>query len=307
MAVCPLVLSALPGASYRAQCMACALQLTRFGRYAALLPGRMASRARDPNVFVIFIALRPPSDAMLAYYDRVVDGILGPNMQPPDPEVELDGDAQTRRRTSNSGPGGDVAGETPSASEEESTQLNARPRRYHVLSPENTMHFPETLPLTDILLYSPHCLRELTALIRGRPSYIVPGVVGPSEKRLCALLGVPMLANDPNTGWGFSNKIRARAVFKACDVAIASGTHLLPQSRGETDQLRVEQFDKVKKHVMKLSASGEYSVRARNTISKAVAHLTTLWLLCQGNGPPTMTYQASPASWHPTYVSIWSR
>jgi hypothetical protein len=166
--------------------------------------GRVAARAMDPNVFVVLVVAVPPCPGLLAYYDRIIAGMR-----------------LSQSSSTSSSPSASAVAELDSAG------LPDR-RRYHVLAPENWSRFHETLPLVQALLYSPVCVRKLRALVSGRPSYVVPGVVGPSEKRLCAELGIPMLANDPNNGWGFSNKIEARRMFSACGIDMASGSHILP-------------------------------------------------------------------------------
>lgn len=62
--------------------------------------------------------------------------------------------------------------------------------RFKVVVPENLSRFPDTISLTSAVLYSPRCLRRIKHFARGKEAYIVPGVVGPEDKRLSMLLNV---------------------------------------------------------------------------------------------------------------------
>jgi len=66
--------------------------------------------------------------------------------------------------------------------------------RFKVVVPENLSRFPDTISLTSAVLYSPRCLRRIKHFARGKEAYIVPGVVGPEDKRLSMYLNVSLLA-----------------------------------------------------------------------------------------------------------------
>lgn len=149
---------------------------------------RIAYRARDPNLFIIFVSLVPPTDDLLIYYDSVMSG----NMS----DAERGNDGQNCAR------------------------------RYRVVYPENALCFPDTFSLTALTLYSPDCLNQIKQATQGRPAYIVPGITGPQESRLCVQLGLPMLAGDPALTNSYSSKIVSRNLFTSIDVDIAVGCKL---------------------------------------------------------------------------------
>lgn len=99
------------------------------------------------------------------------------------------------------------------------------PSRLKVLVPENTERFPAHFSLTAQLLASPRCLKRLRQLLRGQEAYIVPGVVGHEDKRLAQVLGVPLLAPEPEVASVLNTKSGAKRVFVGADVNIPPGAH----------------------------------------------------------------------------------
>eukprot|EP00736_Rhodelphis_marinus_P005987 Rmarinus@m.15797 len=95
--------------------------------------------------------------------------------------------------------------------------------RYRVVHPENFHRMPETLSLTQLLLYSPRCLKRIKHFIRGTEAYLVPGDVGQEEKRLCVELGIGMLAPDPSLAMVYGSKSGAKRIFAAADVNVPPG------------------------------------------------------------------------------------
>jgi len=97
--------------------------------------------------------------------------------------------------------------------------------RYKIVVPENAERFPPHIALTSLLLYSPRCLRRIKRFIKGRDAYIVPDSVGPEERRLAVLLGVPILAPEPSVAAQYSLKSGAKRLFASADVSTAPGAH----------------------------------------------------------------------------------
>ena len=56
--------------------------------------------------------------------------------------------------------------------------------RHRVVVPEYAPKFPNHLSLTRLLYYSVYALKRIKAIVKGRPAYIVPGVVRPGERAL---------------------------------------------------------------------------------------------------------------------------
>ena len=97
--------------------------------------------------------------------------------------------------------------------------------RYKIVVPENAERFPPHITLTSLLLYSPRCLRRIKRFIKGRDAYIVPDSIGPEERRLAVLLGVPMLAPEPSVAAQYQLKSGAKRLFASADVSTAPGAH----------------------------------------------------------------------------------
>ena len=227
------------------------LSLSEHHRYAGelniqaredLQMGRIVSRALDPNIFVILVTRSAPSPEVIAYYDSIISGMViesGGGAASPG----LDGDHRSRRR-------------------------------YHIISAENARRFPDSMALTQMLLYSPNALRQILRIVADRPCYIVPGVVGVHEKQLCAHLGVPLLGNDPNMYPQHCNRISARKLFKSVGVHVAGGTHLAPLLNGDVDEVdekRVLEFERLKrKAVQRLSSLAIKKKRAFQRLDAAL-------------------------------------
>lgn len=72
--------------------------------------------------------------------------------------------------------------------------------------------------MTSLLLYSPRCLKRISNFCRGKDAYIVPGVVGPEDKRLAQMLSLPLMGPDPRVGNALATKSGSKAIFKSAAV-----------------------------------------------------------------------------------------
>ena len=98
--------------------------------------------------------------------------------------------------------------------------------RFKIVTPENIERFPPHMSLTSLLIYSPRCLRRIRRFIKGRDAYIVPGsAVGPEERRLAVMLGVPLLAPEPSLASQYGLKSGAKRLFATADVSTPPGAH----------------------------------------------------------------------------------
>lgn len=95
--------------------------------------------------------------------------------------------------------------------------------RYRIVHPENWEVFPRHMTLTQLVLYSPRCLRKIKNICRGKVAYLAPGIVGRDEFLLSLELGVPCLGPDPKVADLYGTKSGAKAIFEAADVATAPG------------------------------------------------------------------------------------
>lgn len=103
--------------------------------------------------------------------------------------------------------------------------VEAAGARYKFVVPENAERFPPHTSLAALLIYSPGALRRIRRFIKGKDAYIVPGVVGPEERNLALLLGVPLLSAPPDVASLYSTKSGAKRIFSAADVNIPVGAH----------------------------------------------------------------------------------
>lgn len=97
--------------------------------------------------------------------------------------------------------------------------------RFKIVVPENLSRFPDTMSLAQVLLYSPRALRRIRHYCKGKEAYIVPGILGPEDKRLSMHLKVPLLAPDPAVASLYSTKSGSKRVFAMANVNIAPGAH----------------------------------------------------------------------------------
>lgn len=98
--------------------------------------------------------------------------------------------------------------------------------RYRILYPENHARFPAHMSLSQLILYSPRCLKKLKNLVKGKRAYLQPGVVSQFERTLALELNIPMMGPDPDVADLFSTKTGAKAVFAAADVGTAPSVQM---------------------------------------------------------------------------------
>lgn len=182
-----------------------------------------------------------PSAAVLGYYESMISGMTTVSPERPD-DPGLDGDHRTRRR-------------------------------YHVVVAENSQKFPDSMSLSQLVLYSPGCLKQVRQIVQDRPSYIVPGISSTHEKQLCVHLGIPLLGNDPSTHPQHCNRISARKLFTSVGAAVPVGAHLAPLTTTyEADTNRLAEFERLKRKALRrLSTLDAKRRRAFNRLGAAIA------------------------------------
>ena len=97
--------------------------------------------------------------------------------------------------------------------------------RLTILVPENQNRLPPGLSLTKSMLYSQRNLKRLSALVKGKTAYIVPGVSGKEELRLASKLKLPLLGPDPAIARHFASKSGAKRIFELADVVTPVGAY----------------------------------------------------------------------------------
>jgi len=74
------------------------------------------------------------------------------------------------------------------------------------------------------LLYSPRCLRRIRNFCRGKNAYVVPSVIGPEDKLLAQILGLPMLGTEPSISSLIGSKAGSKQVFVDAAVHVPAGS-----------------------------------------------------------------------------------
>jgi len=97
--------------------------------------------------------------------------------------------------------------------------------RVTIMHPENHKRVARGMSLTRSILCSDRLLKRISAFIKGKTAYIVPGVVGPEDLTLAAKLMVPLLGTLPGVRGTFCTKSGAKRVFEAADVVTPIGVH----------------------------------------------------------------------------------
>lgn len=103
--------------------------------------------------------------------------------------------------------------------------------RLTILVPENAKRLPQTLSLTKLVIMSSKTMKCLSSIIKGKPAYIVPGVVGPEELTLAAKLNVPLMAPEPKVAQVLGSKSGGKAVFESADMMTAVGARSIKDER----------------------------------------------------------------------------
>lgn len=96
---------------------------------------------------------------------------------------------------------------------------------FTIIVPENDIKLPKKLAVAAQLLYSPNAIKRIKLLIKGRNSYIVPGIISNDEIKLSNLLGVPMLSGEPQKVHLYSTKSGSRRIFNQANIPIPVGAY----------------------------------------------------------------------------------
>lgn len=97
--------------------------------------------------------------------------------------------------------------------------------RLRVVVPENADRLPSTLSLASLALYSPRCVQRIASSVRGKEAYLVPGQVGPDDRRLALRLGIPLLGPGPEAAALYGSKSGAKRLLSIADVNMPPGAH----------------------------------------------------------------------------------
>eukprot|EP00945_MAST-04E_sp_MAST-4E-sp1_P006243 g6243.t1 len=97
--------------------------------------------------------------------------------------------------------------------------------RFKIIVPENLERFPSHMSLTSILLYSPRSIKRILRFVNGRDSYIVPGSLGPEERRLALRLNIPILGPEPSVASLYATKSGSKRLFALADMNTPPGAH----------------------------------------------------------------------------------
>jgi hypothetical protein len=96
--------------------------------------------------------------------------------------------------------------------------------RYRLVYPENYDRLPFGMSLASMLLYSPRCLKRIRNFCRGKEAYLVPSVVGPEDKLLSQILGMPLMGPEPTICRTLGSKLGAKQIFEEAQVNMPTGT-----------------------------------------------------------------------------------
>lgn len=103
--------------------------------------------------------------------------------------------------------------------------------RLCMIVPENNKRLPPGLSLTKMVLMSSKTLKLLSSLVRGKYSYIVPGVMGSEEVHLAAKLNIPLLAAEPKVGQVLGTKSGGKTILESAEVATPIGAYHIKNTK----------------------------------------------------------------------------
>ncbi|TMW60354.1 hypothetical protein Poli38472_000396 [Pythium oligandrum] len=98
--------------------------------------------------------------------------------------------------------------------------------RVKLVVPEHARQFPAHFSLASLILYSPHCLRRIQRLIKGKEAYLVMGMPGPEDQRLALTLQVPLLSlEEPQRALPLMTRSGTKRVCIKAEVNTPMGTY----------------------------------------------------------------------------------
>ncbi|EKF33134.1 hypothetical protein MOQ_003008 [Trypanosoma cruzi marinkellei] len=113
---------------------------------------------------------------------------------------------------------------------EDSGVVNPR-GRLTLLVPEDAKRLPSVLSLTRLVLLSSRLMKCLSSLCKGRPAYVVPGVIGAEELSLAIELNLPMLSADPTIAQAISSKTGTQRLLELAELPKPVGIYGLRDRR----------------------------------------------------------------------------
>jgi hypothetical protein len=105
--------------------------------------------------------------------------------------------------------------------------ISLLPKRLYFVTPELVEKLPSHLSLSLALLCSSLALRKIAQIIAHHRStaVLVPCAVSWTERRLCHLLNIPLLAAEPTVSESLSSRSFAKKIFEDVEVNVPIGAH----------------------------------------------------------------------------------
>jgi len=97
--------------------------------------------------------------------------------------------------------------------------------RFTIILPDKAHKLPCYMSTSTLLLYSPKTVKKIRILAKGKPAYIVPGIVSQDDIKLSIALGMPILSGEPQKSQLYSSKSGCRRIFNLADVPIPIGAY----------------------------------------------------------------------------------
>eukprot|EP01029_Cantina_marsupialis_P010545 TRINITY_DN23_c8_g1_i1.p1 TRINITY_DN23_c8_g1~~TRINITY_DN23_c8_g1_i1.p1 ORF type:complete len:1057 (+),score=252.90 TRINITY_DN23_c8_g1_i1:125-3295(+) len=96
---------------------------------------------------------------------------------------------------------------------------------FRIIVPENLHRFPASLCLSQVFRMSPRAIRRVKRAVTGKNAYLVPGLIGPEDKKLALTLDIPLLGADPEISTLYSSKSGSKRVFAMAEINTPPGAH----------------------------------------------------------------------------------